>query len=189
MVQEVEVGLKISTALSFTMLDKVLMVLAEVYLGLRSALFLPIIQVILVYHHFYSYGDNRSGHRSHTSQFYAYNHGGVNISHPRCPQEDIPGGVHGENIHQNQPYYSYTSMPTYLHPIMPQHTHHNMPPHIYSSIPPHQVCLCSYCTSTPMYAPCVVPHYPHIPPLVYLHTSFIRLPSCVLPPHYRKNMS
>ena len=57
-------------------------------------------------------------------------------------------------------------MPTYLHPIMPQHTHHNMPPHIYSSIPPHQVCLCSYCTSTPMYAPCVVPHYPHIPPLL-----------------------
>ena len=52
MVQEVEVGLKISTALTCTILDKVLMVLGEVYLGLRPALFPPIIQVILVYHQF-----------------------------------------------------------------------------------------------------------------------------------------
>ena len=26
-------------------------------------------------------------------------------------------------------------------------------------------------------------HYPHIPPLGYLHTSFSRLPSSVLPPN------
>ena len=45
---------------------------------------------------FYSYGDNRSGHMYHTSQFSAYNHGGINISHPRFPQEGIPRCVHGE---------------------------------------------------------------------------------------------
>ena len=32
---------------------------------------------------FYSYGDNISWHRSHTSQFSAYNHGALIISHPR----------------------------------------------------------------------------------------------------------
>ena len=33
----------------------------------------------------YSYGDSRSGYRSHTSQFYEYNHGGIKISYPRFP--------------------------------------------------------------------------------------------------------
>ena len=32
---------------------------------------------------FKSYGDNISGHGYHTIQFYAYNHGGINIYHPR----------------------------------------------------------------------------------------------------------
>ena len=40
-------------------------------------------------------------HRSQTRYFPAYKHGGLNISHPRFPQEDIPRGVPGENIHQN----------------------------------------------------------------------------------------
>ena len=138
---------------------------------------------------FYSYGDNRSGYRSHTSQFYEYNHGGINISYPRFPQEDIPRGVHGENLHQNHPYYSYPGIPTHPNTSIPQHPHHKIPPHLYPSITPHQVFMRPYFTYTPIFAPYLVPHYPHIPPLVYLHTSFIRLPSCVLPPHYRKNMS
>ena len=44
---------------------------------------------------FYSYGDNRGRNRSYTSKFSAYNNGGINIAHPRFPQEDIPRGVHG----------------------------------------------------------------------------------------------
>ena len=58
-----------------------------------------------------------------------------------------------------------------------------MPPNLYPSIPSHQVCLCPYCTSTPMYAPYVVTHYIHIPSLCYLHTSSSKLPSSVFTPH------
>ena len=41
----------------------------------------------------YIYGDNRSGYRSHTSHFSAYNHSGQYISYPRFPLEDILRGV------------------------------------------------------------------------------------------------
>ena len=51
------------------MMDKMLMELGEVDLGLGPALLPPIIQVIMVYHLIYSYGDNRNGLMSHTSQF------------------------------------------------------------------------------------------------------------------------
>ena len=44
---------------------------------------------------FHSYSDNRIWHRYHTSQSYAYNHGGINITHLRFPQEAMPRGVHG----------------------------------------------------------------------------------------------
>ena len=50
MVQDVEVGLKISTTLPCSTMEKVLMVLGEAYLGLGLALSPPIIQVVLVYH-------------------------------------------------------------------------------------------------------------------------------------------
>ena len=100
---------------------------------------------------FNSYGYNRSGHMSHTIQFSAYNHGGLKRSHPKSLQEDIPRDMHGENLHQNHPYYSYSSMKTHPRPIMPPHPHENMPPHIYPSIPAHQVCLCPYFISTPTY--------------------------------------
>ena len=50
MVQGVEVGLKISSTLTFIMLEKVLMVMGEVDIGLRPALIYSIIQTILVYH-------------------------------------------------------------------------------------------------------------------------------------------
>ena len=88
---------------------------------------------------FYSYDDNISGNRSHTSQFSTNNHGVLIIFHPRFPQEAIPMGVPGENIHQNNSYYYYPSMPTHHHQSMPPHPHHNMTPHIYPSIPLHQV--------------------------------------------------
>ena len=138
---------------------------------------------------FYSYGDNRSGNGSHTRQFSTYKNDRINIAHPRFTQGDIPRGVHGEYIYINNPYYSYPSMPTHPHPIMPQNPYHNIPPHIYPIIPPHQVCLCSYYTYTHMYAPYVVPHYPHIPSLGYLYTTSSRPPSSVLLPHSSKTMS
>ena len=50
MVQDVELGLKISTTLNFSMLEKVFMAMEEVDLGLISALLPPIIQVILTDH-------------------------------------------------------------------------------------------------------------------------------------------
>ena len=50
MVQDAEVGLKILATLSLTMLEKVLMVMGEVNIGLKTALIHPIIKVILVDH-------------------------------------------------------------------------------------------------------------------------------------------
>ena len=114
------------------------------------------------------------------ANFYANNHGGLNISHLRFTQTYIPRGVHGENLHKNHPYYSYPSIPTHPHTSMPPHTNHHMPPHIYPSITPHQFCLCPYCTSTTIYVTYVVTHYPHIPSLGYIYTLSSRLPSPVL---------
>ena len=153
------------------MLDKVLIVLGEVYLGLRSDLLPPIIQAILVDHQVFIVmvitevdigitPDNCS----------TYNHDEVNISHLRCPQEDIRRGVHGESLHQNRTYYSYTSMPTHPHTIMPQYPHHKIPPHLYPSIPPHKVFLFTYYTYTPMYSSYSVPNYLHIISSGYIHT-------------------
>ena len=91
-----EVVLKISTTLPCSMLDTLLMALRIVYRSRTGP---------SPSHHsgdhgrssnFYSYGDNRSGDRSHTSQFSAYDHVGLNISHPRFPQISIPRGLHGE---------------------------------------------------------------------------------------------
>ena len=87
--------------------------LGVVDLGIVPSLLPPIIQVINGrLYGFYTYGDNIIGHMYHTSQLSAYNHGGLNSSHPRFPQEYLPRGVHGENHHQNHPYYHYPSMPT-----------------------------------------------------------------------------
>ena len=103
---------------------------------------------------------------------------------PRVSQISyFPRGVNGEKIHKNNPNYSYTRTPTHPQQRMPPTPHHNMPPHLYPSITPHQVCLCPYCNSTPKYAPYVVPNYPHIPTIGYLHTYSIRLPPSVSPPH------
>ena len=45
---------------------------------------------------FLSFGDNKIGHTFLTSQFSAYNHGGLNIAHPRFPREAVTRGVYGE---------------------------------------------------------------------------------------------
>ena len=96
MLKNMEVGLKISNTIPCSMLDKVLMELVEADLGLIPAPPLPIIQVVLVdYQVFILTVDNISVHRYHTSHFSAYNHFGINISHPRYTQEFIPRGVHG----------------------------------------------------------------------------------------------
>ena len=118
-----------------------------------------------------------------------YNYGVLNIVHPRFPQEAIPRGVHGENIHQNHPYCYYTNMTTHHHTRIPPHPNHHIPPPIYPSITPHQVCLCPYYTSNPMYAPYIVPQYPHILSLGYLHTKYSRPPYYMFPPHSYNNMS
>ena len=74
---------------------------------------------------------------SQTSQFYAYNHDEINISHTRFTQEDIPRGLQLENQHQNHPYYYYPITSPHPHPSTPKHPHHNMQPHPYPSITPH----------------------------------------------------
>ena len=50
MVQDVEISINISATLTFTMLEKVFMVMGEVDISLRPAFIFPIIQVILVDH-------------------------------------------------------------------------------------------------------------------------------------------
>ena len=80
-------------------------------------------------------------------------------------------------------------MPPHHHIIIAQQSHHNMPPYLYPSIIPYSFFLCPYFTSAHIYAPYAVPHYTHIPSLVYLHKSSIRLKSSVLPPHFSKNAS
>ena len=50
MVQDVDVGVKISTAIPCLMLEKVLMSIVVLDLGLRPSLLLPTIQLILVDH-------------------------------------------------------------------------------------------------------------------------------------------
>ena len=50
MMQDLELGLKISVNLLFTMLENVLMMMGEVDIGLSPAVISPIIQVMLVYH-------------------------------------------------------------------------------------------------------------------------------------------
>ena len=72
MVQDMEVGLNRSTTCPFSMLEKVLMALREVELGIGPALLRTIIQAIMVDHLFYSYGDNISVHRYHTRNVSVY---------------------------------------------------------------------------------------------------------------------
>ena len=63
----------------------------------------------------------------------------------------------------------------------PQHPHQNILPNTYPTMPPHPFFVYPYLTSTPMYAPYVVPHYPNIPSLGYIHKPPSRLPSSMLP--------
>ena len=91
MVQDVELGLKRSENISFTMLEKVLMVMEEVDIDLRPALSDDLFRSL----GFYIYGNDRSGHRSQTIRFISYNHGGLYIYHPRFTQEAIARGAEG----------------------------------------------------------------------------------------------
>ena len=149
----------------------------------------PIIQVVLVHHRGFIVMFMTEVNIGLRTAIFSYNHGELNISHPRFPQESIPGGVQRENQHQNHPYYSCPCISPHRHRSMSQHPHHNIPPNIYPIIPPHPIFLIQCFTSTPIYLPYVVTRYPHIPSLVYLHRSSRRLPSSVLPPHYSKGMN
>ena len=53
LVQDAELGPKISSIITCSMLKKVLMVMGEVDIGIRPSLLPPTIQVILVYHWFF----------------------------------------------------------------------------------------------------------------------------------------
>ena len=55
------------------------------------------------------------------------------------------------------------------HPSMTPHPNTNIPPHPYPSITPQPICLCPYCTSTPIYETDGVVHHPHILYLGYSH--------------------
>ena len=72
--------------------------------------------------------------------------------------------------HKNYPDYCYTSMPSYPHP--------KIPPYPYKMMSPHPICLCTYCTSSPVYAPYGVARHTCIKYLGYLH----RLPPSNPPP-------
>ena len=71
------------------------MALGEVDLGIKPALLPPIIQVIMVDHLVFIVMVRTEVYIYITPDFFAYDHGGINISHPRFPQEDIPRGVQG----------------------------------------------------------------------------------------------
>ena len=162
--------------------------LVEVDIDIVPSLLPLIIQAIMVYHLVFIVMVIRSlGIGLTPASFAAYNHGGINISHPIFPQEYIPRGVHGENIHQTHPCYSYPNMTTHPHRSMTPHPNHNMPPHLYPSVLPHRFFVYPYFNYTPAYAPYVVSHYPHIPTLGNLHTSYSIPPSTMLPPHSKKN--
>ena len=72
MVQDMEVGLNRSTTCPCSMLEKVLMTLRDVDIGIGPALLRTIIQAIMLNHQFYSYGDNISVHGYHTRNVSAY---------------------------------------------------------------------------------------------------------------------
>ena len=80
-------------------------------------------------------------------------------------------------------------MTPHPYPSIPLHLHHKKLPHIDPIIPPHKFCLCQYCPSITTYSPHVVPNYPNILPLCYLHKSSYKLPFSVLPHNYWKNIS
>ena len=113
-----------------------------------------------------------------TQWLFIYYHGGIYIFHPRFPQKYTTRCVQGENIqnshhgcvfypNQNHPFYYYY----YYYTSMTPHPHPRISPQTYPSMPTHTILLCSYCTSTPIFAPYGVPHHPHIPSLVYLCQS------------------
>ena len=68
-------------------------------------------------------------------------------------------------------------MPPHPYPIIPPKPHQNISPHTYPGMPQYPNFLCQYFTFTPMYAPYVVTHDPHITSLVYLHRPQIILPT------------
>ena len=96
-------------------------------------------------------------------------------------QESIPSGVQGENPNPNHPYYYYPGMTPHPHLSIPKLPHHNIPLHPHPSMPPNQIFLCPYFIYTPMYAPYVFQHHPHITSLGYLHKPPSRLPSSMFP--------
>ena len=91
--------------------------------------------------------------------------------------------MQGENQHQNHPYYYYPSILPHPHLSMPQNPHENTTPHPYPSIPTHPIFLCQHFTSTPIHAPYVVPKYPHVTSVGYLHIPFSILSSSMFPDH------
>ena len=97
--------------------------------------------------------------------------------------------MEGENQNQNHPYCYYPRISPHPPASMPQYTHHNIPPNPYPRVSPYPIFLCPYFTSTTIYAPYVVPHYPQIPSLGYIHRPPSIITSFILPVSYSKSMS
>ena len=94
--EDVDLGIKIPATLPLTTADKGLMMMGEADKGSQTR---P-----TTYHNpdelgrslgLSVYGDERSGHISHTIHLPSYYHGVLYIIHQRLPQEDTPRGVHG----------------------------------------------------------------------------------------------
>ena len=130
---------------------------------------------------FYSYGHDRSGHRYQTRQFSLYYHSEIYISYTRFPQRSYFKGC--ERI-KSTPKPSLLFLSNNSTTPSSKHATTSSSRHDISSLSKHATAsffLCLYITSTLIYAPRVVQHYPHIPPLGYLHKSTIRIPSSMLP--------
>ena len=190
MVQDVEVVLKRSTTPPFKMLDKVLMVMVEVYMGLRLALIPPIIQVILVDYQVLivivmtevviGLRPEIFLHITMVKKQFPPKFSSIRYSKGVCKEKisiKIILSILIQSFHHTLIQACNNILVTACHFILIQACHHT------------QMFLCPYYTSNSMYVTYVVPNYPHIPYLGYLHIKYSRLPSSMLPPRSSKVMS
>ena len=90
MMAEVDLYLNIPSNITLLIRKKILMVIGDVDICLRSAILPPIIQLRFLVLSFF--GDERVVDRSYTIHLHSHNHGGQYRSQPRFPQDDFPRG-------------------------------------------------------------------------------------------------
>ena len=120
MLKDVEVCLKRSDTLSFTMTENSLMVMEEVDKSLKTSPLSPIIKIGLLYHCVLIVMVTTEVDIGFSpANFALYNHGVLYIYRPKFHQEAIPRGGQRKNPHRKHTYYSYLSMSPHPHPSMP----------------------------------------------------------------------